>query len=91
MSTLIPAAGQGDNGARTVALVGDFIQAQLAVHRSSWRAEHATPPPPLLVGVQGPQGCGASSASPSRLSQGAHEAPPADVRPPLLAAQVSRT
>lgn len=58
--TPAPAAAKGDNGARTVALVGDFIQTQLASHRKTWSSQHSTPPPPLLVGVQGPQGCGAS-------------------------------
>ncbi|KAM0756323.1 P-loop containing nucleoside triphosphate hydrolase protein [Meredithblackwellia eburnea MCA 4105] len=67
----------GDNGKRTVQLVGDFVLTQLARHRQVWKAKGEIAPP-LIVGVQGPQGCGKShltSLLPAYL-----EAPPHSLR-----------
>lgn len=46
----------GDNGAKAVQLVADFVQSQLQAHRAKY--SNAGSPPPLFLGVQGPQGCG---------------------------------
>lgn len=43
-------------GGAMVQQTADFVLSQLARHRSSWKKE--TVCPPLIVGVQGPQGAG---------------------------------
>ncbi|XAO27334.1 hypothetical protein I312_106180 [Cryptococcus bacillisporus CA1280] len=45
-------------GGAMVQQTADFVLSQLAHHRSSWKKE--TVCPPLIVGVQGPQGAGKS-------------------------------
>ncbi|ORY54886.1 hypothetical protein BCR35DRAFT_296628 [Leucosporidium creatinivorum] len=60
MAPIVPIVNpvSGDNGARAVQLVGDFVLSQLQQHRDAWSGPG--PVPPLFLGVQGPQGCGKS-------------------------------
>lgn len=46
----------GDNAAKAVQLVGDFVVSQLQRHRDAHSG--TGPAPPLFLGVQGPQGSG---------------------------------
>lgn len=56
--TRIPTPVLKDGGQRTVELVGAFVLQQLAAHRAGETGEGAERVRPLVVGVQGPQGCG---------------------------------
>lgn len=65
----------------------DFVVEQLAVQRAAWRQD--TPCPPLVVGMQGPQGAG-EVARTSHFSRLAGVSFPSPASTDLLAAKTAQ-